>query len=464
MRSPAPTIHRRDFLKWAAIGAAAPLILPRAAAGANSRIRLAWIGAGGMGSGHLHSLPLDQVELVAIADVDSNAPSREIRERFPHAKIYTDFRHMFNEMGDRIDAVGIATPDHVHFAAAYLALLLGKHLFIEKPMAHSVWEVRTLRDLAAARGVKTQMGNQGHATEGIRLVKEWYEAGLIGDVREVITWTNRPTAGFGFRTADHRTYPAAEPVPSTLDWDQWLGPVTQAIGYHPTYHPAFWRGWWAFGCGGLGDIGCHTLDTPFWAMNLGSPTRVDVAIPGEPNPLYTVNGSVVSYHFEVPGGKPPVKVTWHEGPSLPTFPQGFDLPQNPADFHSEGGMVMIGEKGIIAHPDMRPNSPRLYPDSLWEEFRQTPSLRPERTLPRVRGGIMSDFLSAIRDGHTPTSDFSYAAPLTEMVLLGSLAIRTGQAIEFDSAAMRIPNNPAAHALLQVEARPGWDVASLQKGV
>lgn len=453
-------VDRRQFLKTAAVGVALPLFLPRSVFGANSRINVAWIGAGDLGSVHLRHQPLDMVNVVAICDADARRPGPDVRERFPKARYYQDFRVMFQEMGDQIDAVGVATPDHVHFPAAYMAVALGKHVFVEKPMVHSVWEARTLRDLARKQGVKTQMGNQGHGSEGIRLVKEWYQAGLIGDVREIIAWTNRPAEGVGFRAGSPREYPPEQPVPASLDWDKWLGPVSEPIGYSDVFHPIFWRGWWEFGCGGLGDIGCHTLDTPYWAMELTSPRRIDVELPEKPNPIHAVDGAVVTYHFDVPDGKPPVRIKWYEGPSVPRLPEGYDLPEDAREFHPEGGLVMIGDKGIIAHPNMRPDSPRLYPDSLWEEFRTNPEIRPARTLPRIRGGVMENFLRCIRDGGTPTSNFDYAAPLTEVILLGTLAIRTGEPIEYDHQNMRITNNSVANSLLKREARKGWDIESL----
>jgi len=444
-------LNRRGFLKLTtAAGAAiaAPMILPASARGANERINMAWIGAGFNGSGHLRGLPADQVNLVAFCDADKHCPGRAINERYPHAEFYQDYRIMLEKLARNIDAVGIATPDHTHFACAHMALMMGKHVFVEKPMTHTVAQARILRKLANEQGVKTQMGNQGHASEGIRLIKEWYEAGLVGDVREIIAWTNRPATGSGFRGASPREYPPAQDVPASLDWDLWRGPAPESIAYNSAFHPRFWRGWWAFGCGGLGDIGCHTLDTPFWAMSLGAPKRVDVELQEEPNPIHTPNGAVVAYHFEVPNGKPPVTIKWYEGPTEPKLPQVFGLPENAYELNPEGGLIMIGDKGVIAHPGMRPDSPRLYPDALWQDFRTNPDMQPERRLPRVRGGIMGDFLDCIRNDGTPTSDFNYAAPLTEVIALGTLAIRTGQAIEFDSQRMRIPNNPAADAMLR----------------
>lgn len=450
-------VNRRTFIKWTAAAAAFPMILPRSVFGANERINMAWIGGGSMGGGHLRNMPVDQVNLVALADVDENCGGRRNFDRFKNPRFYQDFRVMLEKHEHEIDAVGIATPDHVHFACAYMAMAMGKHVFVEKPLAHTVEQTRLLKALAKEKGVKTQMGNQGRMSEGIRLIKEWYEAGLIGEVREIIASTDRPAAGSGFRPVSPREYPPAEDVPNNLDWDLWLGPITDSVPYNSEIHPRFWRGWWALGCGGLGDIGCHTLDAPFWAMNLGAPKRVEVEMEGEPNPIHTPLGAVVSYEFDVPNGKPPVRIKWYEGPTDPKLPEGYDLPERASGLHDVGGMVMVGDKGVIAHGHMRPGAPRLYPDARWEEFRANPELRPERTLPRVRGGIMSNFLNAIVNDTTTVSDFGYAADLTEMILLGTLAIRTGAQIEYDADNMRITNNPAADALLRSGVRPGWDV-------
>ncbi len=460
----AELVNRRGFIKRTAAAMALPLVLPYSAYGANSRVNLAWIGMGQRGNTVLGGVSPNLADVVAICDIDEKHRD-EARQRYPKARYYDDFRVMLEEVGDAIDAVGIATPDHTHFAPAYMAMAMGKHVFLEKPLTHTIWEARTLMDLANDRGVKTQMGNQGHATEGIRLVKEWYQAGLIGDVTEIIAWTNRPHQGWGFRPGTRHKYPKAEDVPPSLNWDHWLGPVTEAIAYSSEFHvplqsPRFWRPWWAFGTGGLGDIGTHTLDTPFWAMELGMPRRIEVETQEELNPIHKVDGSVVTYHFDVPNGKPPVEIKWYEGPTLPKLPEGFDLPESAGDMDRGGGLVMVGQKGVIAHTGMRPYSPRLYPDKYWEEFRANPDLQPPRTFPRIRDGIIGDFLNAIREGGTPTSNFDYGARLTEAMLLGTLAIRTGKPIEYDSKNMRIPENPEAEALLKVDVRDGWDIKSL----
>ncbi len=453
-QSAAP-LSRRSFIGRLAAAATVPYLLPINVLGANNRINVAWVGVGSMGGGDVRGA--SDTNVVALCDVDLNSWNlRQSSERWPEAKVYQDFRKMLEEMGDQIDAVGVSTHDRAHFPVAYMAMKMGKHVFIQKPMTHSVWEGRVLRDLAREKGLITQMGNQGQGYEGIRLVKEWYQAGLIGDVSEIIAWTDRPTSGVGFRETRHE-YPPAQDVPEGLDWDLWLGPVTQDLGYNNDIHPFFWRGWWEYGAGALGDIGCHTLNTPVWVLDLPHPERIDVEVK-EVNPLYTPDGSIVTYRFAERNGKPPVKITWYESPSQPELPEGYDFP--PVSDWGDGGLIMIGEKGVIAHPNMRPGSPRLYPEALWQEFRETPSMRPGRTLPRARGNIVEDWLAGIRDGSQPCSNFEIAAPLNEMVLLGTLAIRTGESVIFDAENMRIPNNPTANALLKNPAREGWDVDSL----
>ncbi len=458
-----PLLHpttRRSFLKKSSwlLGAAvtAPSVLPKKVWGANSRLRIAWIGLGSQGQrdarvarGH---------ELVAICDCDLrvlNAP--RMLEAYPQARRYQDFRIMLAEMGDSIDAVGISSADITHFPAAYMAINMGKHVFVQKPLTHSIWEARTLQNLAADRGVVTQMGNQGHASEGARLIKEWYQAGLIGEVREVIAWTNRPLAGPGFGKGPEVHYPQAQTPPDGFDWDLWRGPSTVEVGYHRSFHPGGWRRWWAFGAGGLGDIGCHTIDTAYWAMDLQAPESVEVEMNDAVNPIHTPFGSVVTYHFPARGNRPPVKVKWYEAPRAPVAPEGFDY-----DIweHENGGFIMVGEKGGIFHPDMRPDSPRLYPREKWQAYRADPASHVPRTLPRIKGGITQDWPNAIQNGDKACSDFSYAAPLTEAILLGTLAIRTGESIRWDSRNMTVLDNPSANEMIKNDVRPGWDVRDL----
>ena len=438
---------RRTFLKGAAAALAAPLILPTSVFGANAKLNLAWVGFGGMGFRDLVGCANGN-NVVALADVDPRMWGKA-RELFPQAAFYKDFRVMLEEMGDQIDAVGVGTPDHTHFAAAYMAMNMGKHVFVEKPLVHSIGEARLLQELAVEKNVVTQMGNQGHASEGARLIKEWYEAGLIGQVREVVAWTNRPSGGFGFGGQVQTAFPAAEPLPEGLDWDLWLGPCTKEVGFNKTFHVRGWRKWWDFGCGGLGDIGCHTIDTAVWALGLGAPDRVDVEMNDEVNPIFTPYGSVVHFRFPARGGQPPVTVKWYEGPTRPPLPEGYDQ-----GLQGEGGFMMVGENGGICHHGMRPDSPRLYPEEKWQAYRSNPNGRVAKTLPRTKG-IYRDWIDAIHNGTKACSDFSYAVPLTEAILLGTLAIRTGESVVWDAEKMTINGNAAAAALVSPEAREGW---------
>ncbi|MCX6997161.1 MAG: Gfo/Idh/MocA family oxidoreductase [Kiritimatiellaeota bacterium] len=451
---PATVSHpsRRTFLKQSAAALAAPLILPKSVLGANEKLNLAWIGAGNMGWGDLTSCAGGN-NVVAVCDCDQRVLDRAAKE-FPGAKLYQDFRKMLAEVRNRTDAVGISTPDHSHFAAAYMALNMGKPTYVQKPLTHSLWEARTLRQLAARKGLVTQMGNQGHASEGAILIKEWYQAGLIGEVREVIVWTDRPQGGWGFTGQVRTEYPQPEPLPAGLDWDLWLGSCQDQVGFSRAFHPTRWRPWWNFGCGGLGDIGCHTIDTPYWALDLGAPERVEVELKGAVNPIHTPNGSIVTFHFPARGKKPPVTLRWYEGPSRPPAPQGYDwgLP-------GEGGMIMVGENGGICHAGMRPDSPQLYPKARWEAYRANVGQRVPKTLPRTHG-IHRDWLEAIRNGKKSCSDFSYAGPLTETILLGTLAIRTGQTVRWNAEKLEITGNPAAAKLINPEARAGWRTKDL----
>jgi predicted dehydrogenase len=451
------TSTRRTFLKQSAAvlaaPLAAPLILAKPVTGANDKLNIAWVGFGNQGWGDLRGAANGN-NVVALCDCDPNCWAKA-KAKFPEAKYYKDFRKMLEEMGDKIDAVGVGTPDHTHFAVAYMAMSMGKHVFVEKPLTHSIWEARTLRKLAAEKNLVTQMGNQGHAFEGARLIKEWYQAGLIGEVREVIAWTNRPKAGWGFNGTVKTAFPAAEPIPEGMDWDMWLGPVGKQVPFSKFLHPTTWRPWWDFGCGGLGDIGCHTIDTPYWALDLGAPESVEVEMHGEVNPIHTPNGSVVSFNFPARGGKPAVRVKWYEGPSVPEAPAGYDY----GALGGEGGLVMIGEKGGICHGGMRPDSPKLYPKEKWEAYRASGDKQVPKTLPRT-SGIQRDWVEAIRNGTKSCSDFSYSGPLTEAILLGSLAIRTGKTVTWNAEAMTISDNPEATKLINPEARKGWRAEDL----
>ncbi len=445
-------LKRRSIIKTAS-ALALPTFMPKNVFGANEKkINIAWVGFGNMGWGDLNNCANGN-NVVALCDCNPGTWERA-KKKYPKAKFYKDFRKMLEEMGDQIDAVGVGTPDHTHFAITYMTMKMGKHVFVEKPLVHSLWEARTLQALAKEKKVVTQMGNQGHAFEGAYLVKEWYEAGLIGEVKEVITWTDRPARGWGFNGQVRTSYPPAEKIPEGMDWDLWLGPCKEDVPFSRAIHPTTWRPWWSFGCGGLGDIGCHTIDTAYWALGLGAPDRVEVDMTEKANPIHTPNGSIVTYKFPARGKQPAVDVKWIEGPRLPKAPKGYDW-----DIKGHGGFIMVGEKGGISHDGMRPNSPRLYPKSRWEDYRKNTNERVPKTLKRVPG-IHNDWVNGIRNSAMTVSDFSYSGPLTESIILGTLAIRTGKGLEWSSKDMKISGNKEAADLVNVEARKGWRTSDL----
>ncbi|MBM3854460.1 MAG: Gfo/Idh/MocA family oxidoreductase, partial [Verrucomicrobia bacterium] len=338
-----------------------------------------------------------------------------------------------------------------HYPAAMLAVQRGKHVYVEKPLTHSVGEARALRDAARKKGIISQMGNQGRATEGIRLMKEWFEAGVLGEVREVQAWSPTFNDRYFLRPAA-LPLPAQQP-PATLNWDLWLGPA-QARPYHETIAPVRWRGWWDFGNGMLGDWACHTLDAPFWALELGAPSSVDVEV-SEVNREISPRWAEITYKFPARGQRPPVTLKWLEGAEkMPAEPPGWKDDGKKAGFPNRG-MIMLGSRHTLIAPGGRPDSPRLLPNAVWEEFKQN---RPPATIPRVKGGPLKEWLDAIaQEGPLPGSNFEYSVPLTEMVLLGVLAMRTGKRIEWDGKAGRVTNDPALNKLVAVAARSGWKV-------
>lgn len=456
-----PSLPRRRFLQSLVTVTAAATLPTRAqesppttsgtGAGEGKRLRIACIGVGNRGYTALSScLPTE--DIVALCDVDDllmrDSLARAADDGYDLFKVrrFKDYRELFASFANEFDAVAISTPDHHHYPAAMLALKHGKHVFVEKPLTHSVGEARALKAAARSAGVVTQMGNQGHTTEGIRLVREWFELGLLGEVRDVIAWGPSLPPTYFYRP--DVIPPSPGEVPGRLDWDLWLGPAPER-DYTPFYHPLWWRGWWDFGNATLGDWACHTLDAPFWALQLGAPTSVEVEI-ADVNPSIAPRNAIVRYQFPARGQLPPVRLTWHEGdqvrPQPPAYWEGGDFPNR--------GMLMVGDRNVLFHGG-RPDSPRLVSSAAMEELRRQ---RPEKWIPRVRMGPVEEWLHAIKGtGPAPGSSFDYAAELTQMALLGSVAMRTGQGFEWDDQAGRITSDPGLNRFIDIRARDGWRV-------
>lgn len=440
-------LTRRSFVRHATIGSAATLGFPavlRSQAGRspNDRLNLAFVGVGGRGRNAVLELPDENH--VAFCDVD-DARAAVTYQKFPDVPRFRDYRVMLDKLGRDIDAVRISTPDHMHFPIAMAAMALGKHVFVEKPLTHTVAEARTLARVAREKKVATQMGNQGHANEGLRRLKEWFQAGILGEVREVHSWTNRPGWAQGIALPDHSQ--GAPAKPETLDWDLWLG-VAPARAYDPAFVPFRWRGFWEYGNGALGDMACHLLDGAYWALELGAPAWVE-AISAKGTAHTAPASAVITYQFPARGALPPVKLTWYDGGNKPVLPehweQGRKLPDN--------GTLIIGTKETVL-ADTYYGSVRIVPETRMKELAAS---LPPKTLPRCQGGHYREWIAACKGGAPAGSNFDYSGPFSEVVLLGNIALRTGRRLVWDAAAMKITNDPAASRWLTKEYRPGFGV-------
>jgi predicted dehydrogenase len=453
------TSSRRRFLAHSALGGSL-LILPpalrgRAAPSPNERLRLALVGVGGRGRIAMGGLKDEQ--FVAFCDVDDQRGRLDgladpaiapLLAKFTDARWFKDYRVMFDEMSDGIDAVVVATPDHMHFPIAMAAVARRKHLLVEKPMCRCIAEVRALQAAAKAAGVVTQMGNQGRAAEGIRLAREWVQAGLLGEVHTVDTWTDRPRAPWFLPADFDPDAGAADAVPPpTLDWDLWLG-ASPARPYRPEFVPMRWRGFTAFGTGSLGDMGCHQLDAPCYALDLGAPTSVEAATTARYPGTFPAS-SAVTWRFPARAGRGPVELRWFDGALRPPVPvPGFRLAEGGGSlFHGTEGTMWVASHSASA---------RLLPEA---RMKALAGALPPKSIPRIAGGHYQEWCRAIRGGPACGSHFDYAAPLTELVLLGVVAQRTQARLEWDAAGMRFPHFPEADRLLGPghAYRPGWGV-------
>jgi predicted dehydrogenase len=462
---------RRRFLTRTAAASAALTILPRHVLGGakfvapSEKVNIAIVGCGGQGRTNLRGLfPLADAQVIAVADpiesedleafyfrgVAGRLPVKAEAEKHYGAKTpnhrvadYEDFRVML-EKEKAIDAVLCATPDHLHAYVCAIAMRQGKHAYCEKPLTHNVREARHLAKLARETGVATQMGNQGHSSEGIRQTCEWLWAGVIGEVREVHAWTGASR----WSTKYSRGRPTEEPIPQGVNWDLWLGPRSPRP-FSSAYTPVTWRDYWDFGTAPIGDFFCHNFDNACWALDLKAPTSVEACGAGGVDSEMAPPGGLYTYQFPARGALPPVKFSWYDGGLRPPRPDGLE----PEDQLGAGGngTLFVGSKGLLTCPGWG-GDPRLLPLSKMDNFQ-----RPPKTLPRSKGHHR-DWLDACKGGTPASANFEYGAALTEMGLLGLVAMRVGKKLDWDAAAMKAKNAPEADKFLNGQYRAGWELA------
>jgi predicted dehydrogenase len=443
-----PDMNRRSFLKTASLASAVvamPSILrSQGPAGQTpgNKLNVACCGVGGRGYNAVQGMQNENI--VAFVDVDDARAAKTFAE-FPNVPRFKDFRVMLDKLGNQIDAVTVSTPDHMHFPIAMAAIALGKHVFVEKPLTHTITEARQIAKAAADKKVQTQMGNQGHAGEGARRLREWVQAGVLGEVREVHSWTDRPIWPQGVKPFDHSKFLPV--VPKTLDWDLWLG-VAQPREFDPGYLPFNWRGFWDFGCGALGDMGCHIMDGAFWALDLTAPTAVTPISAGETE-ISAPTASIIKMDFPARGNMPPLSWTWYDGNLMPTTPADLE----PTRSLPEDGTLIVGSKATVL-ADTYYDSVRIIPEAKMQAA--APSL-PPRTIPRVQGGHFAEWIRACKGGVPAGSNFSYSSRLTESVLIGNIAVRAKRRIEWDSENLKVTNISSANAFVTKQYRAGFGV-------
>ena len=429
------SIPRRTFLRHSALAGIAILADANSARtyAQNNRLSIGCIGVGGRGKTHVDEASREHI--VALCDVDRKRLGQAATWH-PKAKTYADYRRLFDaEKG--LNAVFVATPDHSHFLAVMAAVERGLGVYCEKPLTHSVWEARTLTAAAVRRKVPSQLGNQGHSGEGPRLVCEFVWDGAIGPVREAHVWGPAGASGGYANILRRKREPA--PTPPHLDWDLWIGPAPFRT-YQTGLHPGSWRGVWDFGTGPLGDFGCHWIDKTYWALRLADTKTVTVEAEHEGcttdrAPLW----SIVTYHFPARGTMPPVRLVWYDGGKKPPVPE--ELKREGRGL-SDHGTLLVGDKGkMLDH--------RLIPEARMRQYKVPP-----KSIPRSKGHH-ADFFVACKGGAQASSHFGYSGRLAEIVLLGNVAIRTGERIEYDFGTGKVINCPKAEPYLCRPYRKGW---------
>lgn len=466
---------RREFLRGASLAATGFFIVPRHVLGRgfiapSDRLVVAGIGAGGKGGDDLsHFFGSGKADIAYLCDVDDRQAAGSIK-KYTKAKYYKDFREMLDKEHKHFDAVSVSTPDNIHAIAALSAMQLGKHVYVQKPMTHDIYEARTLTEAAKRYKVVTQMGNQGSSGDGVRVMQEWYNAGLIGDATAIHVWTNRPVWPQGTGRPK-----STDAVPTELNWDLWLGPATFEE-YHKEYVPFSWRGFWAFGTGALGDMGCHLIDPAFKTVGLGYPSEVECSVGTVFEKMWTPDyypescpvSSSVKMKFPGKPGKPDVSLYWMDGGIRPERPEELG-PDDQMGDNEGGGVIITGTKGKLMCGTYG-SDPMLLPKSRMSEVAAIP-----KTLPRVPEGHYTQWVNACIAGYGVnqlSSPFEYAGPLTETILMGNLALRSWNVKDsngrfpgrkkllWDAPNMKITNFDEANQFVKRDYRQGWSPLSL----
>jgi predicted dehydrogenase len=447
-------MKRRTFIKAVAATAIGFQFVPRHVLGGDGqtppsrKLNIAAIGAGGQ-AGHDLGCMADE-NIVAICDVDDKRAEGSFK-KFPRAKRFKDFRKMFDEAGGEIDAVLVGTPDHTHAVAAMAAMQHGKHVYCEKPLAHSIAELRALRKVAAAKKLITQVGNQGHSSDSIRVFCEWIWDGAIGPVTEVHAGCGAFKDVYCQIKKMDQVKSERPTVPKELDWNLWQGPAAERP-YHSAYVPWNWRGWMPYGSGALGDWVCHVIDPVFWALDLDMPVSIQAETDGydpEKHADLYPSGSKITFQFPAKDKRGPVKLVWYDGQRTIPRPEELDKDRKVVDT----GAVVVGERGKIMYGSHGAGGCRLIPESAMKAYK-----RPDPKIPRVRGSHQKNWLDAIREGKQAGSPFEYGGRISEIGLLGVAAIRfTGKKLEYDEQKMAFTNCSEANALLRSTYRAGWSL-------
>ena len=425
-------IARRDMLRNTSLAGVGVWLAANRdtarSASPNEKLNIAMIGIGGRGSGNLGAVGDENI--VALCDVDDQRAGKAF-DKFPKAKKYIDYRRMLEEMESQIDAVVVSTPDHTHAHPSVMAMRMGKHLFCEKPMGHSVYETRVMTEVAAEQKVATQLGAQRHALDNVHRVVELVQSGAVGEVRECYAWKS----GSRGMPEVPTEFP---PVPPHLNWDLWLGPAADRP-YSPAYVPYEWRFWWDFGTGETGNWGCHILDIPYWALGLKYPTRVEASGPPV-DPQRTPKSMATQFEFPARGHQPPVTLHWSHTSDPPAPLSKEDI----SDFGT--GVLFVGSKGMLLSSFSKR---KLLPESDFADFEP-----PEPSVPDSPG-FHQEWINACKGGPPATCNFDYSGPMAETVLLGNVAYRAGSGFKWDAAKMKAVGCPEADQYVRPTFRDGW---------